>query len=174
MNESFGFFGWLQFSWKVEQKSQRQAEWMTRVKDEESSGCLVKMRKRRCTYLSVHIDHWAQQAPSARLAIDMKHAQYLKESDSSYGGRGEHLTIGAYRYDNGRCHDDQYVFEETEWQMMTWPLLDHSFRRLPMRQMGLRPNLKRPFHPMYLLRQPADQRRTPYSIPKKKTRMISI
>ena len=43
-----------------------------------------------------------------------------------------------------------------------------------MIQIGFRANLSRPLKPIYLLRHPADHRRTPYSIPKNRTNMISM
>jgi len=42
-----------------------------------------------------------------------------------------------------------------------------------MMEMGLRAKRSRPLTPMYLLRQPADQRRTAYSQPKNTTSTIS-
>lgn len=43
----------------------------------------------------------------------------------------------------------------------------------PMMEMGFRAKRRRPQTPTYLLRQPADQRRTTYSVPKKTTSTIS-
>ena len=43
----------------------------------------------------------------------------------------------------------------------------------PMMEMGFRAKRSRPQMPTYLLRQPADQRRTTYSVPKNTTRTIS-
>lgn len=43
-----------------------------------------------------------------------------------------------------------------------------------MMEMGFRAKRSRPQMPTYLLRQPADQRRTTYSVPKNTTRTISI
>lgn len=46
-------------------------------------------------------------------------------------------------------------------------------RDSPMMEMGFRAKRSRPQMPTYLLRQPADQRRTTYSVPKNTTRTIS-
>lgn len=46
-------------------------------------------------------------------------------------------------------------------------------RDSPMMEMGLRAKRSRPHTPTYLLRQPADQRRTTYSVPKNTTSTIS-
>ena len=51
--------------------------------------------------------------------------------------------------------------------------IDQDQTNLPITEIGLVANFTRPLMPMYLLRQPADQRRTEYSIPKKTTSTIS-